>query len=62
LPDLGLARDLRGRRVFGATVVRAEAIPAVSAKSETASAAAAGRPSQRKLLMMVSLVVSFIAD
>src|SRR5262249_40060774 len=50
-PTCALPEIVGGEVLLGATAVRAEPIPAVSANSSTDSAAAAGRPSQRKRFM-----------
>src|SRR5262245_41984392 len=50
-PTCAFPEIVGGAVLFGATAVRAEPIPAVSADSKTVGAATAGRPSQRNLLM-----------
>src|SRR5438045_4608077 len=50
-PTCAFPEIVGGEVLLGATAVRAEPIPAVSANTNTASAATAGRPSQRKRLM-----------
>src|SRR3989442_5691286 len=50
-PTCAFPEIVGGAVLFGATAVRADPMPAVSANSSTVSAATAGRPSQRKPLM-----------
>src|SRR5439155_12037867 len=54
-PTCAFPEIVGGAVLFGATAVRADPIPAVSANSSTVSAATAGRPSQRKPLIAVLL-------